>query len=143
MSSLRKFYAPFNSRSFLDTFFEYDEPYNRRTQFHPKANVSRVTDGYQVSLMAPGFSKDSFDISVENSTLTITVGSEHNDSDSFESGDMKYERREFSVSNFKRSFILPKGFHQDRISASYESGILNVYIPFEKEVKKKSKIDVM
>ena len=47
----------------------------------------------------------------------------------------KYRRREFSYTNFERSFQLPDSIDQGSIEAKYDNGVLNVHLPKKEEAK--------
>jgi len=89
----------------------------------PRANVSKADDGYSIQLAAPGYSRDDFNIIVENNTLTISTTVELSDDVN------TYTTREYSYSGFSRSWSLPKGTTADGISARYDAGILSVVVP--------------
>ena len=103
----------------------------------PKANIMNIDNGYRLDLAAPGFSKDEFDINIEDNILTISINSE----DTKEYSD-NLIRREYSYSTFSRSWTLPENTTMKNISARYEAGILSLFIPTEKENKVSTKINV-
>tara|TARA_B100000700_G_C15044758_1_gene857291 strand:+ start:3214 stop:3654 length:441 start_codon:yes stop_codon:yes gene_type:complete len=94
----------------------------------PRANVYKNDEGYSIELAAPGFSRDDFEMSVENGTLSIYVETEDGKEEA-----KNIRRREWSYSSFTRSFALPETTNIENISARYEAGILHVQIPVEKE----------
>lgn len=102
---------------------------------HPRANISKDKEGYQVSLAAPGLSRGDFNIEVFDNVLTVS--SENN---------VKNEnsvRQEYSYSKFSRSWSLPEVANVENITAEYRAGILNVNIPIEDvNINKKKKIEV-
>lgn len=89
----------------------------------PRANVSKSDNGYAIQLAAPGYSRDDFNITVENNTLTV--------SSTVETPEviLSYTTREYSYSSFSRSWSLPKGVTADNISARYDAGVLTVMVP--------------
>ena len=104
----------------------------------PLANVANNEEGYTIELAAPGFSRDDFNIDVENNVLTITgtaYGSEDEQPEN-------YTNREFSCSSFTRSWNLPEGVNVEGVSANYEAGLLNVTIPVESTQKKKFTVTI-
>ena len=50
----------------------------------------------------------------------------------------RFTSREFSYQSFSRSFTLPKTVDGEKISATYNNGILNVRIPKLEEAKPKA-----
>jgi HSP20 family protein len=105
---------------------------------HPSVNIKETKDAYQIEVAVPGFTKESFQVKVEDSTLTISAESKE---EKLEEGE-KFTRKEFSQTSFKRSFTLPKTIVADKISAGYENGILTVVLPKMEEAKQKGAIDV-
>ena len=60
-----------------------------------------------------------------------------------ESGDETYYRVERSYGTFMRSFTLPNSVDQDKVTASYESGVFKIVMPKkEKEKAKSIKVEV-
>lgn len=112
---------------FSDTFFA-DRFLNRV----PAVNISDSTEGYHIELAAPGLKKKDFKISVDRNMLSISVEKQEEKSDE----NKNYNKREFSYSSFARSFNLPDLADYNRIEASYEDGILKVYIAKKEEAKR-------
>lgn len=105
---------------------------NLRTISVPAANVTENKDNYEVSLAAPGMKKDDFNIDVEGNLLTISAEKEERK----EEKDDRYSRREFNYTSFSRSFTLPEGVNKDKIDASYDNGLLTIYLPKTEDAKK-------
>lgn len=101
----------------------------------PAVNVKETADQFLVEFAVPGKKKEDFKISVENNMLTVSSEEkvESESEDKVEEG--SYTRREFRYSSFSRSFTLPKSADADKISAKYEDGVLNVFVP-KKEAEK-------
>jgi len=99
------------------------------TQESPvKVHIDKTDSAYDVSIAAPGISKDEVDVTVKENVLTVSH--EHK----------KEEDDKYFCSSFTKSWTLPKDIDADKISASYESGVFNVNLPriqpVEPEVKK-------
>lgn len=109
----------------------------RRTkplQSVPLANVSETDSGFLIDLASPGMSRDNFEISIENNTLTVS-GKNNEQKQS-----AKYS--EFSYGSFSRSWTLPKEVNLEQITANYEAGILSIAIPTENKKKHKVNINI-
>lgn len=91
----------------------------------PAINILETEKEFKMELAAPGLEKSDFKLQVENNFLTISV--EKKDEKNVEQEN--YRRREFSYQSFKRSFELPQNVASDSISAKYDNGILNIFIP--------------
>ena len=107
---------------------------NLRTYNVPAANITENKDNFEVSLAAPGMKKDDFNIDVEGNMMTISAEKEEKK----EEKDERYSRREFNYTSFSRSFTLPDGVNKDKIDASYDNGLLKIYLPKTDEAKKLS-----
>ena len=94
----------------------------------PAANVSENNDGFTVELATPGLAKEALIIKVDNDILSISAEKETTE-------DTKVRNSTFDYSNFKRTFQLPDTVDAAGISASYENGILSVFIPKKEEAK--------
>ncbi|MEN9339203.1 MAG: hypothetical protein RIQ62_515 [Bacteroidota bacterium] len=91
----------------------------------PAVNIVEKEKSYEITLMAPGLTKNDFTISVENDLLNIAFQKEENKSEETE----KFIRKEFGIRSFNRSFTMSEKLDIDHISAVYENGLLNVSIP--------------
>lgn len=101
----------------------------------PAVNIKEGETSFTVEVAAPGFDKQDFNIELNDKTLTISSEKEAKN----ETENEKFTRREFSYSSFKRSFSLPDNVDGDKITAAYDSGVLNIEIPKKKEAIKKLK----
>jgi len=126
--------------SFFDRFFNNDlmdwnlSNFSSSNTSLPAVNVKETDDDYILEVAAPGLSKKDFKINFQNNVLTISSEKE----DKKEEKEDNYTRREFCYQSFQRSFTVP-GYDVDseKISASYNDGILNIKLPKREEVKPK------
>ena len=96
-------------------------------------NIKEVENEYEISLSAPGLSREDLKVSIDKNTLTISYEKpEEKENKKTE----KFIRKEFSIKSFKRSFELPENSEIEKISAKNENGILYVSIP------KKAKVEI-
>jgi HSP20 family protein len=103
---------------------------NSERKFQTPVNVKETDKGYELEVLAPGFEKSDFNISVENEMLTI----------SGEKKEVKEEkgkdiRKEYSYKSFKRSFTMDDKIDATNIEASYINGVLRLNLPKKAEVK--------
>jgi HSP20 family protein len=126
--------------SFIDRFFNNDlmdwgtSNFSRTNTSLPAVNVKETDDDYFIEVAAPGMSKKDFSINFQNNVLTISSEKQEEKKDE----DDNYTRREFSYQAFQRSFTVPgNDVDSDKISASYNDGILNIKLPKREEVKPK------
>ena len=128
--------------TFFDDFFTKDlfgADITRSTlKTTPAVNILERDTHFGIELAAPGFSKEDFNLEVENDLLTISFEKRTDKDETSEDG--SYTRREFNYSSFKRSFNLPEGVIDiDAIEAKYENGLLTLTLPKLEEVQAKAK----
>jgi HSP20 family protein len=101
----------------------------------PAINIQETSTAFEASLAAPGLQRDDFIIEVDNNVLTISSKKEekHEEYDKAK----KYTRREFKYHAFSRSFTLPEAVDADKITASYQDGILAIHLPKKESTKAK------
>lgn len=131
MLLVRKNFQPSVS-GLINEFFNndwIDRIDNQRFIDLPKSNIIELEKSYKIEMMAPGFKKEDFNISVEDNMLVISVEKEEKKEETTDN--LVYH--EFSVSNFKRSFRLSKNVDTNDIEANYQDGILEVVIPKKEE----------
>jgi len=100
----------------------------------PAVNVVEDDKEYRIDVAVPGLSKKDFRIDLEDEVLMISSDHKENKEDKSHN----YMRREFSYSNFKRSFQLPDTIDQENIKASHDAGILTIQLPKKNEVVQKA-----
>ena len=77
-------------------------------------------------MAAPGFTRDEFELSIDDSALIVRVGTE--DSDNYK---RKVVSQEYMFKSFTRHWQLPENANFNSISARYEAGILLINIPVD------------
>lgn len=131
--------VPSTFSNWMEDFFNANELPRWAGNSKPAVNIRETDNSFILDVAAPGFSKENFDIHVENDLLTISANVESKSEES-EKG---YTRREFSYSSFNRSFTLPDSVNAESIKGSYANGILTVELPKKPEaarVKKTVKV---
>lgn len=101
----------------------------------PFANLARKKSGdFHVEIDMPGIKKEDIDVRIDNNILTV-------------SGERKMKKEvkkkdyylmESSFGRVERSFSLPKGIDQEKISAKYKDGRLVIDLEREEKLKPKS-----
>ena len=97
----------------------------------PPVNIHETNEGFHLELEAPGLKKEDFKVALDKGLLTISYEKKSEN----ETNEYKTHRREFSVTNFKRSFRVDDAISVDGIQAKYEDGVLKLYLPKKEEVK--------
>jgi HSP20 family protein len=99
-------------------------------------DLCKIDDHYVLTADLPGVDPGSVDVNVDNGTLTISA---HRTARSDESVQwLAYER---FFGSYRRQLSLGDGVDSDKISATYENGVLTVTIPLSEKAKPR-KIDV-
>jgi HSP20 family protein len=128
-----------NLRDELNSFFElpFWSSFGRAGQlftgWSPALDLYQSNDNVIAAVELPGMRKEDIEISLHDGTLTIS-GERKRESNS--NGD-KAERTERYVGAFRRSIALPTLVDANKVSATYQDGILTVILPKAEEVKPK------
>lgn len=127
--------AKHNYRTVNDLFDEFFRPNNTWAKDTalavPPVNIHETNDSYHLELVAPGLNKEDFKVNLEKGLLTIS----YERKTETENKDYKTHRKEFTVTNFKRSFSVDDKIDADGIQAKYENGILKLLLPKKEEIK--------
>ena len=89
-----------------------------------RTDVSDMGEYYRLEAELPGFSKEDINISIEDERMTISVQRKQDS----EENKSNYVRRERFYGTYSRSFDL-SGIDSDKISASYNNGVLSLDMP--------------
>jgi HSP20 family protein len=103
----------------------------------PRANILKGENGYSIELAVPGFSRNDFNIAVNNNILTVS--SEVEITNEYK---QNLSAQEYSYNTFSRSWTLPSNVYMKGIDARYEAGILNIEVPVESDDTGFIQIDV-
>ena len=118
-----------------DLFAEF--PVFAKNEFNPKwvgsapANIKENEKSYSIEIVAPGFEKTDFKISLDQQLLTIEAEKKNEVKEENE----KSIRREYSYRSFKRSFTLDDKTDGTNIDAQYVNGVLTLNLPKKEVVK--------
>ena len=94
-------------------------------------NIRETKDGYILDVVAPGFEKQDFKISMEGDLLTLSAERKSET----KSAEERFLKREFSFRSFSRSFRMADQIDRSAITAKYDQGILHLTLPKKEEVK--------
>ena len=94
-------------------------------------NIKETDKNYSIEIVAPGFEKTDFKVSLEQQLLTISAEKKNEVKDENE----KQIRSEYSYRSFKRSFTLDEKTDGTKIDAKYVNGVLTLNLPKKEEVK--------
>lgn len=92
-------------------------------------NIQEKENSYILSVIAPGLKKEYFKVNLDKNILHISY-----EIKAEEGSEEKWLRKEYNLTQFKRSFSLNEKMDSSSIKAQYEAGILNVTI-LKKEIQ--------
>jgi len=127
--------SAFGRRAFVDFDTTFDTLVRRALgtaapatvgrSFVPAAEIVRDGEDALVRLELPGVDAAK-DVSVEINGRHLVIKGQRRDGRSTQSGDRSL--REVRYGSFSRSFTLPKGVTGESVSATYDTGVLNVRV---------------
>lgn len=100
----------------------------------PAMDVVESPDGYLVTAELPGVSPDKVELSFDRNTLTIS-GTKSPTIKAPEKGELRVYSAERLHGEFERSIRLPEHVDADQIRASFEHGVLTVWVPKSQAAK--------
>ena len=110
-----------------------------QSTWSPPVDIYETEDDIVIEAEVPGMSKEDVDIQVRDNTL-ILKGERKMERAAKEEG---YHRVERVYGGFARSFMLPSTVDQDRITATYDRGVLHIKMPkVEKAKPQQIKIEI-
>ncbi len=95
-------------------------------------DVREDADHLYVEAELPGFKKEEVDITLENSTLTIS-GERHGSPEAESKGEWLLNERRYT--RFLRSFTLPPTVSEQSVNAKLENGVLTITLNKREETK--------
>lgn len=102
-------------------------------EWGPDIDVYDSKDEILVKVDLPGMKKDEIDVSIQGDTLTIK-GEKKKESEIKEENFIMAER---CCGMFHRTITLPSTIDQEKVSASYKDGVLELKLPKKEEAKTK------
>lgn len=96
-------------------------------------DVAENEQEYTIEASVPGIRPEEIDITINDSTLTISGESKRVE----EREEGQWHLRERSFGRFSRSIRLPMPIDEEQIDADYEDGILTIHLPKSEKTKPK------
>jgi len=117
-------------RNWIENFFTGTDDFFNKWDWEkgnnfPAINIKEDKDAFLIEVAAPGMKKEDFTVELENGVLMISASAEEKKEENM----ANLRRQEFSYRNFKRSMWMPDNVAGDKISASYEFGLLKLTLP--------------
>lgn len=126
----------FFSDPFLRNWFSWENDSTVENSTLPAVNISETENSFELTVAAPGMTKNDFKIELENNRLVIR--GEHKQENEQKHG-YNWLRKEYNYSSFVRSFTLAeKQVKAEDVKAKYTDGILQITIPKSPEAKNRA-----
>lgn len=113
---------------------------SERTQwgkvFSPAVDIIETESDLRLYADMPGVNQKSINITIDQGLLTIQGSVDTSPIEGFEPDYTEYE-----IGNYQRSFTLSDNINQDKISANYTNGVLELILP-KTEAAKPKRIEV-
>jgi HSP20 family protein len=101
----------------------------------PPMDVEEQDDAITLALELPGVSPDDVQVSVENGMLTISGEKKLSRETGHQSNGARFVERRFG--RFERVLSLPQSVDAERITASYDNGVLTLKLPKSAESRRR------
>ena len=124
------------NRLFNETLFQGKEGKERghfMSQWSPNVNVFEDKDHISIEADLPGMEQKNIEINIQNNVLTFK-GERRIEREENQEG---YLRVEKNYGVFSRSFDIPASVNAEKVSASYEKGVLKIHLPKQEEARPK------
>jgi len=99
--------------------------------FNPQLDIKESADCYTIEVEVPGMERKDIDIQIQGDTLLISGEKKQLE----ETTEHNYHCIERSFGAFRRMLTLPQDVDVDEVAASYNSGMLNIGIKKNPNVK--------
>lgn len=110
--------------STIEDFRTKVESSTQLDKMKPTINIIEKNGAYKIKVLAPGFKRKDFKLTIQGRDLIISAKHNTEKKDEYEN----YLRKEFSTSSFLRSFHLPDNITLNQIKANYKDGLLHITI---------------
>ena len=109
----------------------FDDEGIGRGAWAPSVDIYENKDQIVLEAELPGMKQEDFDLSIENSVITLRGERKFEKTDETDN----YHRVERSYGAFTRSFTLPHTVSAEGANAEYNNGVLRVTLPKREETK--------
>ena len=105
----------------------WDFPSERKKQAFPTCDLYEDKDHYFISFDLPGLKKEGIKINYENKLLTISGTREEEHQWENKKNHSRFLEKFYG--SFNRSFTLPSSIDEEKITAHYTNGVLELFLP--------------
>lgn len=106
-------------------------------QVNVPVNLRETDQSYEMSLIAPGLRKEDFKLNVTDNLLTVSY--EQKQENNEENAREAWLRKEYKMQSFSRSFTLDDSVDVNKITASYDNGVLHMSLPKKENARRIAK----
>jgi HSP20 family protein len=124
------------NRLFDDFFREYPSSNAASPTFVPSLGIEETAQAVKISAELPGLEEKDFELSVEDGVFTLRGEKRSEKTEKDEQAG--WSRSERSYGRFERRIALPADVQVDKAEATFKSGVLEVTLPKQPEVKSKA-----
>jgi HSP20 family protein len=103
-------------------------------------NVSETANEYRIGVEIPGVKEEDIDVRLDDDVLTIRGEKKFEHAEGSE--EENYYVVECSYGTFQRSLRLPTAVDANRVSASFENGVLTVTLPKSQRQERSQRIQI-
>ncbi len=121
------------NRVFRESYSEGQDQSLATSSFAPAVDVYEDEHNVALKIEVPGIDEKDIDVRIENNTLTV-----HGERKiEKEEKEENYRRVERQYGSFTRTFTLPTTVDSEKVSATYDKGVLKITLPKKAEAKPK------
>jgi HSP20 family protein len=131
-------YVPATFSSLIDRFFNDTLTRSGGSSFQPRVDIVENDKAFELHVAVPGMNKEDFQIEMKENFLTVSGERKLTN----EKKDASWHSIETHYGSFSRSFSLPENVDATKIAATYNNGILEVFIPKDEKKALKTTIKV-
>lgn len=122
-------FVPVAFSSLIDQFFNDSLVRAGGSTFQPAVDLAETEKGFEVQLSVPGMNKEDFNLEIRENRLTVSGERKWSKENSVKN----FHRVETHYGSFTRTFLIPENAAATAIEATYQNGILRVFIPKDEQ----------
>lgn len=128
---------PWNT-SLFNVFLDKEDFFEPQSLI-PALNVKENDTHFEIEMATPGFSKEDFNITIDDNRLHISAIKRKKQEEKKEG----YIHKEFNYSSFKRSLKLAENINQkEDIKATFKNGVLKLKLLKKETIRETSKKEI-
>ncbi len=130
-----RWFEEFFGRGWLTPFRLFEE---KLPAFSPRVDVVETDKEIKVSVELPGMTEEDIEVTLDDDMLTISgeKKSEH------EEKEENYYYMERSYGSFRRVVPLPCSVDEEKVTATFKNGVLNIVLPKAAEAIERKRIKI-